>query len=1725
MNSPRFFAASAALRPLFLILAFFFTHAGSARAALDVNNDGVPDVWAMLYSAEALAVDADPDGDGLSTAQEALAGTDPRSPGSVVKVSAMSLDAAGLHLTFPTLPGKQYQVQTSAGLAAPNWQSAGSPFAGTGADVSAVLSAAGATEKFYRVLVLDTDSDGDGVTDWEELTLGFDPTSSHSGGLSGGDDRTAITQALQSPNTLSIAASDPAASEVGTDTGTFVITRTGNFTPLTVRYAVSGTATAGSDYTPLSGTVTLPIGVRTASFTVTPLADATTESNEAVVVSLTADPAYTIGSPSVATVLISDAVQANGTGLTAEFFNEATTGTTAPSTTNAPLMTNRVLLRDGLGGRPAPDAQVSNDYALAPWPGAPVNATFFASRWTGEVLPEFSQIYTFYTNVNLGGRLWVNGKLLTNNWPRTGYTVASAEASSTIELQAGVRYPIVFEHYETTGNNSKAILSWQSANTNGGVRQVIPQARLFANARPQITSETDVLLLKNSGPYTYQIAASGSPTGYGAANLPTGWSFNVSTGAISGSPTQAGEWEIPISATNAFGSGSAVLRLRVIATGGGISRDLWTNVAGDTVAQIPLATAPTSTSTLLTLEGPQNEGDNYGARIRGYLTAPVTGIYKFWITADQAAELWISNDSDAINVFKRAEVLAPTAFRGWAEAGAGKSPLLFLEAGQRYFVEVRHKESVGADHVSVGWLKPGQGGNDPASVAAPSEVVPAYALSQYAAPAPVGGESTLYTANLTTQGAAMTSGYGSASLQVSADETQAVLRYSYANLSTPVSNQHIHMDAWNGHPQGEIVFDIDDATPLADGSYVWDIVPSGTFTSAAEVRSAIRAGVAYINIHTVNYPNGEIRGNFRLQSGSTTFTAPPAAQAWTDDHADANAAARFLVQTTFGVSGADANADGAPDAISEVQSLGYAGWIDAQMALPPTLAYPYVFTNRNLTSPNSPTYSGTLMFNSWWKNAVTAPDQLRQRVAFALSEILVISESGPLDDRADAISDFYDLLLNYGLGNPALTPEAGAPPADGNFLNLLKAATLHPAMGRYLDMLNNDKPVLATGRIPNENYAREILQLFSVGLNRMWPDGSLMLNSKGEPIPIYDQNAIIGFAHAFTGWGYNYTGAPRTSFPGAANWLDPMREVPVRHFTGQKRLLNNVVLPGLPAVLGQPLDPYATHTAAQYGDAAYVALAAQELDATHQLIFNHPNTAPFVCRQLIQRLVTSTPSRGYIYRVVQKFNDNGAGVRGDLKAVVKAILLDYEARGQALLAQQGYGKQREPVSRVAAVARAFPAPAPISGTYSQTGNLISVSVSPAQTFANGSNLYLDFSGGTPSDPDDAPYSISGVTTTGSTTTFTVRPLSSETAATYTQSGAILTVNVPGEHSFNTAGNNNAYLDFTSVAPAGAVQPADGNFTVTSVTSDELNFTVGAPGSKQATYSQTANTTTLTFPAAHGFLAGSTVRIDFVSASAGTAASGDYTVATVSSDGLQFTIAYPADATTRTGTAHAILSTDVLIRNGALVATRAAYVVDRSGAVSASFSDWNMDTTDTDLNQTPMRSPTVFNFFEPDYSHPGLLAQAGLITPEFQLTSDTSVMRQANFLYNGLFSELHSTPGLSSFKSGARDVALDFRTWMGNGPGGVPWTNDVNLNALIDKLNTLLLAGQLPSSGANTVSGNTRTIVNAKQVIYDYVRSQSNLTYSATAPTAAQKRDRIRAVIHLLISSSDFAIQK
>jgi uncharacterized protein (DUF1800 family) len=682
-----------------------------------------------------------------------------------------------------------------------------------------------------------------------------------------------------------------------------------------------------------------------------------------------------------------------------------------------------------------------------------------------------------------------------------------------------------------------------------------------------------------------------------------------------------------------------------------VVQDIWTGIAGTQVSAIPLNTKPNSSRLLNSLENPSNAplGRDYGTRIRGYFTAPSTGNYTFWIASDDQSELWISDDDQPASLTKRAWVTGATASREWTKYPEQKSRLLALTAGQKYYYEVYQKNGATPENLAVGWLKPGQGGT------APSEIIGATSntLAPFLPIVHLPDGSTLYFANMAPTTGVTSTASGSATLQLAADETHAILNFDYTNLSSGFTAAHIHGPA-NPGQSGGILFDIDTAPQQQDGSYVWTFTQVGTY-SPADLVGFIKAGSTYINVHTANYPSGEIRGQFARTSGAQAFVAPTPAPTVPPGPANTQDAARFLTQATFGPTNA---------MLTQVQSTGFASWLSQQFSTAATALLPRVDANvAALPAGTNP--SNAQFQEAWWKNALSAPDYLRQRVAMALSEILVVSANGnSMGNNPEAMGTYWDLL---------------ATDAFGNFRQILDDITLNPAMGDFLDMVHNDKPDTTKGTEPNENYAREIMQLFSIGLNRLNPDGSLVLNNKNQPVPTYNQNVVIGYSHVFTGW--YWSGATNWNYA-PANYRSPMIPFAAHHdTTNTKLLLDNVILPA-----GQT--------------------QAQDLKDALDVIFNHPNVGPFVARQLIQRLVTDNPSPGYIYRVAQVFNNNGSGVRGDMKAVIQAILLDYEARTTTVLGAASYGHEREPLIRLTNLYRAFNASA-TSGNFvggNQTAN-------------------------------------------------------------------------------------------------------------------------------------------------------------------------------------------------------------------------------------------------------------------------------------------------------------------------------------------------------------------------------------------------------------------------------------
>jgi uncharacterized protein (DUF1800 family) len=321
--------------------------------------------------------------------------------------------------------------------------------------------------------------------------------------------------------------------------------------------------------------------------------------------------------------------------------------------------------------------------------------------------------------------------------------------------------------------------------------------------------------------------------------------------------------------------------------------------------------------------------------------------------------------------------------------------------------------------------------------------------------------------------------------------------------------------------------------------------------------------------------------------------------------ATATAAARLLDQATFGPTASS---------IQHVQQVGLQGYLNEQFNTPWTYLPALPAVPPSQCSPKEITT--VCVRSNWFTNALTASDQLRQRVVLALSEIWVASSY-----NGYMVTPYANLLVKD---------------AFTNYRQIMQDVTLSPNMGSFLNMLNSSKA--PAGQIANENYGRELMQLFTLGPELLNEDGTLQTDSNGNSIPTYSELQVEAMARALTGWTYaNPDGSTPSNFIFTSNWNHAMVPVDVRHDTTAKTLLNGVTLPA-----GQS--------------------ATADLKAALDNVFSHPNVGPFVCKQLIQRLAVGNPSPAYVSRVAQVFADNGQGVRGDMKAVITAILMDPEAR-------------------------------------------------------------------------------------------------------------------------------------------------------------------------------------------------------------------------------------------------------------------------------------------------------------------------------------------------------------------------------------------------------------------------------------------------------------------------------
>ncbi len=387
-----------------------------------------------------------------------------------------------------------------------------------------------------------------------------------------------------------------------------------------------------------------------------------------------------------------------------------------------------------------------------------------------------------------------------------------------------------------------------------------------------------------------------------------------------------------------------------------------------------------------------------------------------------------------------------------------------------------------------------------------------------------------------------------------------------------------------------------------------------TFVSSTELQATIAA------------PTGTTLAVSVVNPDPGTTTTQATAQV-TTYKATLQAAARLLDQATFGPTLTD---------IQHVETVGLQGYLNEQFAtaatLEPDIATPAPTVCVNSTVP--------CQQSEWWQAAVTGPDQLRQRVAFALSSMFVISTNSV---NARAVTPYQNLLVSD---------------AFTNFYTIMHDVTLSPGMGAYLNMLNSAKPVTVNGvlQIANENYGRELMQLFTTGIDLLNPDGTLQLDTNGNPIPVYTEAQVQAFSRAYTGWTYGQPGgAALTRYPNnTADYDDPMQAYEAQHDTGTKVLLNGTTL-----AAGQT--------------------SAQDLAGALSNIFSHGNVGPFVCRQLIQHLVASNPSPAYVSRVAGVFASDRNGVRGNMQEVIQAILMDADARAGDTSPNFDGGHLREPM--------------------------------------------------------------------------------------------------------------------------------------------------------------------------------------------------------------------------------------------------------------------------------------------------------------------------------------------------------------------------------------------------------------------------------------------------------------
>ncbi|MES2507544.1 MAG: DUF1800 family protein [Verrucomicrobiota bacterium] len=828
---------------------------------------------------------------------------------------------------------------------------------------------------------------------------------------------------------------------------------------------------------------------------------------------------------------------------------------------------------------------------------------------------------------------------------RYNWTRYASQKSAVLHLVPGTRYYVQALHKEG-GSDDYFAVAYRLASQTDAEAQVIPGALLSPPDGVTASAFDGEMIVKAGEPQSSywpknRFSLKGTAVDYVPGPQAMAYRWSVLSGpkgtVIFDHPTalttdvelpSAGAYKLQLTATDGVNTRSAEVTLTLaaaIAPGtGSILAETFNGINGgwvtDLMASPKFPNNPDSRVQLPRAEIPSNKGENYGMLLRGYLHPPVTGIYRFNLASDDWSEVHLSTDRTPEKKELACFVPAGTDYYEWRKFPDYQlSRPISLTKGKSYYIEIRFKESGWRDHLALAWLLPG---------AAAFEVIDGPFLSPF---------------------------------QLADKQPPTITLTGGSSVTIPVGGSYVDpgfsaQDLEDGNITGSVTTQgtVDTSKP---GTYTLRYVVTDSSGNQSVIATR-QVTVAVTEGTEPTYPS---------DASGSHVTSPWTAPATITDLE----AARFLKQATFGPSEAD---------IARVKQVGFSKWIDEQLALPVTSHLEHLDrmalfegaqerllelsrTANTLGLPgsvmpmtNTPLETEDRLY-SWWTIAVTAPDQLRQRVALALSEILVISDrNGALRNYPRGCTNYYDLL--------ARSVAPGVP-----YRKLLEDVTFNPMMGVWLTMVRSSKTQ------PDENYPREIMQLFSIGLEHLNKDGTLKRNGAGNAIPTYSQNEILELSRAFTGWTFNNS----RSFTWSGNATDeinPMMSFEEAHDRGQKVIVGGATIPA-----GQT--------------------ALQDVRRCLDVLAAHPNVGPFISKRLIQRLVTSNPSPAYLFRVSKVWDDNGKGVRGDIGAVVKAILLDSEAR--TLNAAPGAGKMSEPMIRLARVLRALPKPPnsnpPVLGRY------------------------------------------------------------------------------------------------------------------------------------------------------------------------------------------------------------------------------------------------------------------------------------------------------------------------------------------------------------------------------------------------------------------------------------------